>query len=853
MPPEKTIGQLITEQALKFPNKVAIKFGDDSITYQVLNKKANQLANFLIANDINIGDKVALATARSIEMVVSILGILRSGGIYIPFDPNFPIERLTFMLADAGNKMLITSKKYEQHFQQTTSKLFIDDIWAQLDSYPADAPDVTLKSDDLAYILYTSGSTGKPKGVLIQHNSLINLLSSMQKAPGLTPDDTWLAIATISFDISVLELLLPVVTGATLIVADSETAKDGRMMLNIIRDHNVTVMQATPYTWRMMLASGWDEKLPLKVITGGEALPQDLADKLLERCGSLHNYYGPTETSVYSTGKQILPGDELITIGKPIDNTQVYILNDELKIVPNGQEGEICIGGAGVGRGYLNRPELTAEKFIDNIYSLENGDKVYRTGDLGKILDNGEIQYLGRIDRQVKLRGYRIETEEVEYNLIKQPGIHNAVVTVYEDKPGDQRLIAYVVATHEDAKRDTHKWIEVLKSKLPEYMVPTDYIPLAAMPMTPNGKIDRKQLPKPIFHHNDIAYTAPATASEKMIADIWSKYLDVESPSIHDNFFAAGGHSLIAVQIMTAIGKITGKLIPIATLFQYPTIHKLAQILQAGDEESTWRSLVAIKPSGSKPPVYIVHGEGLNVLIFNNIAMNVDPEQPVYGIQSRGLNGKDEVPDTIEDLAKLYNDEILEQNPVGPYAIAGYSFGGYVGIEMARQLQAQGKEVIMLAMLDVNYKTPEYHLPPSKLIRTKLVRQVHKAGFILKSLMRQPGVTINYQLLMIKHRLGLVDVSNPDNFPDYMMRIIEKLRAAVHNYEMRPYNGVIHLLRCKVRIYFVDDPIFLGWRPFALKGVKIYDVDGDHRDMLLPPNDVNFARVLQQCLDECNK
>jgi amino acid adenylation domain-containing protein len=855
MPFEQTIDQLITEQALKFPDKVAIQFGNDTISYKNLHQKINQLANFLLANNITPGDKVAIATARSLQMVVAVLAVSCVGGVYLPLDPNFPNDRLVFMLDDAQAKLVITSKVYEGHFHTSATKLSIEDIWLQLDNYSVTEPNVSIKSDNVAYLLYTSGSTGKPKGVQITHGSLLNLLLSIQKRPGLTPQDTWLATATISFDISVLELFLPIVTGARLIVADSEMVKDGRLLLDTIRTQKVTVMQATPYTWRMMLASGWDDKIPLKIITGGEALPKDLANKLLTRCDTLHNYYGPTETTIYSTGKQILADDQSITIGKPIDNTQVYILDDDLKQVTDGHEGEMCIGGYGVGKGYLNRPELSDEKFIDDTFSGETGKKIYRTGDLGKILPNGEIEYLGRIDLQVKLRGFRIETQEVEYNLILQHGIQNAVVIVHDDQWGNQRLVAYVVSDDPQIASHrvnyTHTWIAALKYKLPEYMVPTDYIVIPEMPLTPNGKTDRKKLPKPQFQNSREEYEAPQSDTEKMLVKIWEKYLHINKIGINDNFFELGGHSLIAVQIMTSIGKTSGKLIPIATLFKYPTIHKLAQLLQSGDEESTWKSLVHIKPTGNKMPVYIVHGEGLNVLIFNNIAMSVDAEQPVYGLQSRGLNGIDEVPDNIEAIAALYIDEILEQNPTGPYAIAGYSFGGYVAIEIANQLQAMGKEVKILAMFDVNNKESESQLSLPKRVFKKILRQFHKAVFILTSLIKHPEATVEYQLFMIKQRLGMNDEAKAENIPDYMQRIVNKLRYAVSRYKMKPYNGTIHLFRSKKRVYFVDDPKHLGWDNYALKGVKVHKVSGDHRDMLLPPNDMEFARILQDCLDRC--
>jgi amino acid adenylation domain-containing protein len=858
MPSDRTIDQLITEQVNKFPDNIAIKFGDKTLSYQYLSEKVNQLANLLITREIKPGDKICLAVDRSIEMVIALLAIMRAGAAYVPLDPNFPIDRLNFMLDDSEAKLLLTSKKYDQYLQSGILKLFIEDTWPQLADHSADEPDVTISSNDLAYVLYTSGSTGKPKGVQIEHHSLTNLLLSIQKKPGLNRNDILLAVATISFDIAGLELFLPLITGAKLIIADSDMAKDGRLLLNTIRAEKVTVMQATPYTWRMMLASGWDEKIPLKVFCGGEAMPKDMADKLIPKCSELWNLYGPTETTIYSTGKQITADDKIITIGTPIDNTQIYILNNELKPVPNGEEGEIFIGGDGVARGYLNRPELSAEKFIPDPFTEKPARKMYRSGDLGRITPDGEIQYLGRIDHQVKIRGYRIETEGIEYKLIHQPNVQNAVVVVHEDHLGNQRLIAYVVAEiaiqPNDAKHYFKQWIKGLKTTLPDYMVPVDYILIPELPLTPNGKTDRKLLPKPELHTSYTAYAPPESDTEKMLANIWSKYLGIEKLGIYDNFFELGGHSLIAVQIMTSIGKITGKLIPIATLFKYPTVQKLALLLQLGQEDTTWKSLVPIKPTGNKMPVYIVHGVGLNVLVFNNIAQNVDIEQPVYGLQSRGLNGIDEVPDSIPGIAALYVGEILEQNPTGPYAIAGYSLGGYIAIEMAIQLQKMGKEVKMLAMLDANLKYFNSQLPLSKQLLTIGYRQLRKSVFVINSFIKQPGKTISYLGYMIKTRLlqpfGLFAEEKPEDVPAYMQKIVDKLQHAVSQYKTTPYNGTIDLFMSMVRDYYVDDPKQLGWGKLALKGVQVHMVPGNHLDMLLSPNDILFAEIFQDRLDK---
>jgi amino acid adenylation domain-containing protein len=855
MPSENSINHFITQQDKNFPDKVALKFGITTTTYAGLNNKANKLANLLLSLNIKTGDKVAVAIDRSAEMVIALLAILKAGGVYVPIDPNFPVDRINYMLEDSGAVMLLASKKYNSLFTQTTNKLFVEDLAESLSAQPDTDPAVEINASHLAYILYTSGSSGKPKGVQVEHRNFINVLLSIQKKPGLTPDDIWLAVATISFDIASLEVFLPLITGATLVIADSAMVKDGQLILDTLRTEKVTVMQATPYTWRMLLATGWSEKLPVKIITGGEALPKDLAHKLLPLCSSLWNYYGPTETAIYSTGKQILATDKIITIGKPVDNTRIYILDNQLKLVPYGDEGEICIAGEGVARGYLNQPELTAKNFVE-IAELNEKGKIYRTGDLGKITPDDEIEYLGRIDNQIKIRGFRIETGEIEYNIIQQPNVLNAVVLVYQDKLSNPHLIAYVVPAKPIAEHDRpaqfKTWNTGLKSKLPEYMIPTQYIVVHRLPLTPNGKIDRKMLPPPVFENDSTNYIAPATETEKTLAQIWTKYLGKEKIGITDDFFEMGGHSLAAVQIMVAIGAFTGKVLPIASLFRYPTIQKLAALLASGNEDSTWRSLVHIKPDGNKTPLYIIHGEGLNVLIFNNIAKNVDAQQPVFGLQSYGLNGVDDPPETIEALASAYIAEIVEQNPTGPYALAGYSFGGYVAIEMARQLQAMGQDVKMLAMFDANFKKPSSQISLPLLLGQKAIRQVRKAAFIAGSLIKQPAVALWYQGFRLKQRLqaiGLFKEENPENIPAYMQKIVDKLRAAVDKYKMTPYNGIIHIFRSKVRVYYIDDPKHLGWGPFALKGIKVHDVPGDHRDMLLPPNDVAFAKVLQDCLD----
>jgi amino acid adenylation domain-containing protein len=441
----KPLHQVISERATDFSDTIAVKFGQTVLSYQELNNFANQFAALLLASGVKKGDKVAFAVDRSASMVVIMLGIMKTGAVYIPLDPQFPLGRINYMLSDSAAVVLIASSKYKGHYQSNAKELVLEDEWKTLHQYPATAPNIEVTGDDLAYILYTSGSTGNPKGVQIAHSGLVNFLYSMQKKPGVTASDKLLAVTTISFDISGLELFLPLICGAQVIIADSDAAKDGRLLLDIIKTEGVTIMQATPYTWRIMLEAGWDSTTPIKVLCGGEALPKELADRILKQAESLWNVYGPTETTIWSTIKEIKAGDELITVGRPIDNTSIYILDQFQNPLPVGSAGEIYIGGDGVAQGYLNQPVLTIEKFVADPFSQIQGAKMYRTGDMGRFMADGEIVCLGRIDSQIKIRGYRIEAGEIEHHLVREYNVKEAVVIARADKHGIDKLVAFIV------------------------------------------------------------------------------------------------------------------------------------------------------------------------------------------------------------------------------------------------------------------------------------------------------------------------------------------------------------------------------------------------------------------------
>ena len=858
------IHHLIDKTAAKFAEKTAVIFNNKKFSYKTINETANQLAHHLIEQGLKPGDIVGVALERSPAMIISLLAVIKAGAAYVPIDPEYPEERIEFMLQDSAAKMILLSSQPERKINTDVIKIFIKTDLSGLERFSKNVPEISVSGNDLVYILYTSGSTGKPKGVLIEHHSLVNLLLSMAKMPGITEQDILLAVTTISFDIAGLEMYLPLLTGATILLADAQATKDGRELLKKVKEQQVTIMQATPSTYKMMIAAGWEQLLNLKILCGGEPLTKDLADKLGTRSTALYNMYGPTETTIYSTGKQIDINDEIITIGKPINNTQIYILDESSNPVPEGVTGEIYIAGEGVSRGYVNRPQLTAEKFIDDPFATSGSAKMYRTGDLGKFLANGEIQCLGRIDRQIKVRGFRIEPGEIENAIMKPGRFKETVVMACADKKSNQRLTAFMVPQAQLSAEQFSGIIsdlkKTLKSTLPAYMLPDQFIRIEQLPLLMNGKIDFNALAQLcLFNKTTPDKTSLShTKTEKLLISIWSQFLAADNIDINDNFFELGGHSLIAVEVMMKIENETGIKLPLSTLFEYPTIKKLASLLQSDQQEITYKSLVPIKPSGNKMPVYIIHGSGLNVLNFSSIALYVDEDQPVYGLQAKGLNGSDEPLNNMEEIAAYYISEVLEHDPEGPYAIAGYSFGGYVAIEMARQLRLMGKEIKMLAMFDTNAEVQHYKKSIVKKVSSNVARQVRKVLWISTSLIRQPKSTINYQLAFAKNKiksiavqLHVISKEEPKGSLGDFKRISEQHDIAYYNYRMQPFDGIIDLFKAKTRVYFVDDTKYLGWKKFALKGVRVHDVPGDHKTMLLSPNDKHFARALQNALDKC--
>ena len=543
-------------------------------------------------------------------MVVALLAVLKAGGAYVPLDPAYPSDRIKYVLNDAHVKVLITQNSLFKFLPHTSAEALCIDFWKPFADESTENVSSGVTPQNLAYVIYTSGSTGKPKGVQLEHRSVVNFLCSMQREPGLTSSDALLAVTTLSFDIAGLEMYLPLLTGARLVIASRETTSDGRLLTDLLARSKATVMQATPATWRLLFESGWTGNKTLKVLVGGEALSADLARELASKCGSVWNMYGPTETTIWSSLYRVEGRDEKsVPIGKPIANTAFYILDSNRQPVPLGSEGELYIGGEGLARGYFERPDLTAEKFVSDPFSSGENARMYRTGDLARFRATGDVEFLGRIDHQVKIRGFRIELGEIEAVLEQLSAVRQAVVVAREDVTGDKRLVAYVVPEMSVVLRTGELRTHVRK-QLPDYMTPCAFVQLGSLPLTPNGKVDRNALPTPKASDYEAGrdYVAPRDVTERRLAELWEEVLAIRPIGVTTSFFDLGGRSILAARLFTRIASTFGKDLPLATLFKSPTVELLAKELRPQAKSSGYSTMVAIRAGGERPPFFCVHG-----------------------------------------------------------------------------------------------------------------------------------------------------------------------------------------------------------------------------------------------------
>jgi enterobactin synthetase component F len=710
--PNTNLLALFEQQVAKTPDATAITCGDDKITYQSLEANVCELSQTLLELGIGTGDIVAIALPRDISVPTSLLAIMKSGAAYLPLDPTAPAERLTMILEEAKPSLLISKSAISETLHGNTTAVLNLDVAKDLNpssSVPAQklpkAPEIDGESS--AYVIYTSGSTGRPKGVEISHRGLLNFLLAMQDELQILPADKLLALTTVAFDIAALELYLPLITGAEVVIASREHAKDPAKLASLISKECITVMQATPSHWQALIVDHADQLGNIRALVGGEALPAQLAHKMRKLGHPIVNLYGPTETTIWSTIMR-LDGDDLDSppIGRPILNTQVYVLDKAMQPVPLGAIGELFIGGAGVAKGYLHRPELTAERFLANPF----GDgRLYKTGDLARWRSDGVLEYLGRNDFQIKIRGFRIEAEEVEAHIQRCDGVQQAVVTLRENPHGEKKLVAHIVPVQVDdnlfAEIDKTILRKRLEQTLPDYMIPSIFMCVDSLPTNVNGKLDRNALPAPQWQVSH-EYIAPRNELETQLAKLWGEVFNIERIGVHDSFFDLGGDSLTAAKMVSKLRELTKRDIPLAAIFEASTIAELSEQLENQQNVDPLGIVLPLKTTGTTRPLFCIHPViGLS-WAYSGLGKYLASEQLLYGIQARGLSeefqssGAIGLPQSIGEMAADYIEHIRHVQPAGPYKLLGWSLGGLLAHEITRRLEADGEQVSHLTVLD---------------------------------------------------------------------------------------------------------------------------------------------------------
>jgi amino acid adenylation domain-containing protein len=859
-PGDAVLHRLFEAQVERDPASIAVVFDDRSLTYGELNTWANRLARRLADAGVGPEVRVGLCIERSLEMVVGVLGILKAGGAYVPMDPTYPRRRLRLMARDAAVAMVVGGAGWTAEALGLAGGPAIDvaaerpmaaETWGNLG--------VPVSPQNLAYVIYTSGSTGEPKGVAITHAATINFLRAMSDTTGLGATDTVLALASISFDMAVGDLFLPLLAGARLAVARGELAADGRALAAALTRTRATLMQATPTTWRLLLDSGDWPAVPLGVISAGEALAADLAAQLAARARRVWNAYGPTEAAVGSSVHDLTAAPPpaaaspapAVPLGRPLRQVSIYLLDRALAPAPVGVAAELCIGGVGLARGYLGRPDLTAERFIPDPHGPLPGRRLYKTGDLARFRSDGKIEFLGRVDHQVKIRGFRIELAEIEAVLRRHPEVTESVVVARERGIGDSYLVCYFTYRRQAPAPD--QLVELLQATLPEHMIPAHFVPMRELPRTPSGKLDRRALPRPGPDRPQLgdALVPPRGATQEQLAAIWSEELCLAEVGARDNFFALGGTSLTAVRVRARMEAIFGVQVPLAALMEKPTIEQMARMVERRAGWGRMGSLVEIQAGTKRPPLFFVHAANGHVLGYAALARELGPAQPFYGLQALGLEAGARPHRDIRSMAAAYVAEIRQVQEQGPYRLAGWSMGASVAFEMAAQLIADNERVDFLGLVDAVAPSaaPGAALGAMELLAT-FARGLGLPGELLEQTWGTGDVPLEQGQRQLVAWLGQRDSPFGDIGFDEMGRLYEVFRnnlRAMGKYRPPRYPGRVHLFLCDDgNGSRLQDPS-QGWGALAADGVAVFRSPGDHFSMLSPPH----VRVLACCLAGC--
>jgi amino acid adenylation domain-containing protein/FkbH-like protein len=873
-PRDNCIHELFEEQAQHRPDAIAAVFGGQSLSYREVNASANQLAHFLRQYHIEPNTPVGICIEPSVDMVVGMLGILKAGGAYVPLDPSYPSERLAFMLRDAQTAVIITQQKLLGCIPGDFANVVCLDADCELIARSAStSPPNRVTATDLAYVMYTSGSTGQPKGVKIRHRGVTRLVLDTNYVR-LESTDRIGQISNISFDAATFEIWGALLNGGQLIGITSDVAISPKEFARELKEREITTIFLTTALFTHVVNEVPDAFHCLRtVIFGGEVFDPNAVRAVLGHGPPrrLVHAYGPTENTTFTSCHHIreLADDATnVPIGRPISNTQVFILDSFLNPVPIGVPGELYVGGDGLADGYWNRADLTAEKFIPNPFierSSSHGRHsrlLYRTGDLARYLPNGEIEFLGRTDEQVKIRGFRIELGEIEAALRGHPAIRGCAVAVIGEGASEKHLVAYFVARGEP-KPGALDLRGFIKKKLPDYMVPSKFMAIESLPLTPNGKLDRKAFPDAGSVLNESAsYQHPRDEIESMLAKIWEEVLDTHPIGIRDKFFELGGHSLLAVRLVSRIEEEFSRKLRVAAIFQAPTIEELAEVIRdEGNEAQSKSSIVEIQTRGERPPLFLVHGAGGGMFWgYANLSRNLGPSQPIYGFRSRALDGKPEF-SSIEEMAAQYVADLRRAQVDGPYYIGGYCFGGVVAYEMARQIVNRGQRVALLALLNCappNTRYTRISLNPLWCLRF-LKNLLYWAGYFRELTSSQQREFARWKWHRLKQRLrgnsqnsnahvdvgDLVDLSS---FTEEERKIWEDHIRVLVKYRPEPYHGKVHLFRSPGHQILCSFHADYGWGDLAKGGVETVIVSAAHEKILEEPCVSAVATALEKLL-----
>ena len=890
--PQTLIHQLIEAHAVQQPEAIAVTFNNQQLTYAELNQRANQVAHYLAQTGVSADVRVAVCVEPSLEIVVTLLGIFKAGGVYLPLDPTHPIDRLITILEETQPKVLLTQSHLLPRLPAIADHIVcLDQEWALLHQFPTHNPEVEVRLEHTSHLVYTSGTTGKPKGVITSHGNLVQYILAAQERFGFDCHDVMPAIARFTFSITMFELLSPLVAGGKLMILERDHILDFQRMVQTLQQ--ATVIHTSPSLLQKLLTYIQDNNLDLQsfqqlkhVSTGGDMVPTALLEtmKRIFQAAEVYVIYGCSEVSCMGCSYPVVNDQPIKSrVGKPFTNVSVRLYDSHLNLVPIGIPGEIYIGGAGVTQGYLQREALTQEKFV-----TIDGSRFYRTGDIGRFDTDGNLEMLGRADFQVKLRGIRIELGEIEATLRQAPGVREGVVMARElgaraAEQGEKSLVAYVVLDQAQ-KPPIENIRSLLQEKLPDYMVPSAFVVLNAMPVNINQKVDRRALPLPTPENiaGYKAFVAPRNEWEQQLATIWETVLGVSSIGIHDNFFEVGGHSLLAASLMIQIEAVFGQTLPLSTLLTEPTIAQLAALLSQPEQLDRPNSVVLLREGGSKSPVFFIHdGEG-ETLLYRNLAYCLKPEHPVYGIQPYSQEHHPILHTRVVEMAAYYIEQIRTVQPEGPYLLGGLCVGGFLAFEMARQLQNQGQTIAMVALLDT--------ADVEATMRSGLIANQRLSSFSQSLNQAQPlnpqqllhilGKASQkvYNLITYEIRSKLQKVQNqtkiklfrycldrglpiPSFLHNLSVRIV--LKFAEREYiPQTPYQGELFLTLAtqKSRSFdgtLIDDTPYadmysnplLGWGNRSTEGVKVYHSPGGHSSMLQEPNVQAMAENMQSYID----